>query len=76
MVSLILTIQAFSKFDLVGGLDTIQNEDCHEMKSLSLQFHFAVSVLTTTLLNASNYYTQRLSAPTREEVNKFHAQNI
>ena len=35
--------------------------------------HLAINVLSTILLSASNYCIQCLSSPTRQEVNKAHA---
>ena len=41
---------------------------------MSLWLHFVINVLCTALLSASNYCMQCLSAPTRQDIDKAHAQ--
>jgi hypothetical protein len=75
LINLVLTIWAWTKFDVNEGIGTIHQGNCDRTKSLSLWLHLAVNVLGTALLSASNYCMQCLSAPTRQVIDKAHAQN-
>ncbi len=75
LINMILTIWAWAKFDVNGGIGTIHQGNCNQTKSLSLWLHLAINVLGTALLSASNYCMQCLSAPTRQDIDKAHAQN-
>jgi len=48
--------------------------DCGRAEKVNTAIHFVINVLSTILLSASNYGMQCLSGPTREEVDKAHAQ--
>ncbi|KAL0261300.1 hypothetical protein SLS55_004997 [Diplodia seriata] len=48
--------------------------DCKEVKRLGVWIHLAINVLSSLVLGGSNYCLQCLSAPTREEVDKAHAE--
>jgi hypothetical protein len=48
--------------------------DCETVRKLNVGIHFLINVLSTILLGASNYSMQCMSAPTRSEVNRWHAQ--
>ncbi|KAI9782505.1 MAG: hypothetical protein M1839_004991 [Geoglossum umbratile] len=70
----ILTIWALVKFSVdKDGLGTIYEGKCHRVRTMNLRLHVAISVLSTTLLSASNYCMQTLSAPTRAEVDRAHS---
>jgi hypothetical protein len=75
LINLVLTIWAWTKFDVNEGIGTIHQGNCDRTKSLSLWLHLAINVLGTALLSASNYCMQCLSAPTRQDTDKAHAQN-
>lgn len=75
-INLALTIWASKTFGVSGGFGTIQRGNCDQTKKLSLWLHFAINVLSTALLGASNYCMQCLSSPTRQDIDKAHAQNI
>ena len=74
IVNIVLTVWASVKFDLSSFIGTIQHGKCDQTKQLGLWLHFAINVLSTLLLSASNYCMQCLSAPTREEINKAHGE--
>lgn len=57
-----------------GSIGIIRDGDCRDAKKLSLWLHFAINVFSTMLLGASNYCMQCLSCPTRQDINKAHAQ--
>jgi hypothetical protein len=48
--------------------------DCDRIETLNTGLHVFINVLSTILLSGSNYCMQCLSAPTRKEVDKAHAQ--
>ncbi|KAL8685755.1 MAG: hypothetical protein Q9218_007560 [Villophora microphyllina] len=76
LVNLILTIWASVKYGIDGDLGTVHEGSCHKTKNMSLWLHFAINVLGTALLSASNYCMQCLSSPTRKEVDRAHNRNI
>ncbi|PYI08291.1 hypothetical protein BO78DRAFT_74851 [Aspergillus sclerotiicarbonarius CBS 121057] len=47
---------------------------CALTKRWNLAIHLIINVLSTAILAASNYCMQSLVAPSREEVDKYHAQ--
>jgi hypothetical protein len=49
--------------------------DCDRVETLNTGIHVLINVLSTILLSGSNYCMQCLSAPTRREVDKAHAQS-
>ena len=75
LINSILTLWASKSFGVNAGAGTIQHGDCHQTKNLSLWLHLAINVLSTALLSASNYTMQCLSSPTRQDIDKAHAQN-
>lgn len=74
-VNLALTIWASKNFGVSGGVGTIQSGNCQQTKTLSIWLHLVINVLSTALLSASNYCMQCLSSPTRQDIDKAHAQN-
>ena len=76
VLNIIITSWAVSKFGLSGQIGTIHTDDCAKIKRTGLWLHIAINILSTMLLGASNYYMQCLSSPTRQEVDKAHAQRI
>lgn len=74
ILNVVITAWAAISFGLSGGIGTIHRDDCARIKSTGLWLHIAINVLSTMLLGASNYYMQCLCSPTRQEVDKAHAQ--
>ena len=72
LINVIATISASAKYGTPNGIGTLQDGKCDKAKKVSLWLHFVINALSTTLLAASNYCMQCLSAPTREEVDKAH----
>lgn len=68
MLNVVLTVIAYTKYGLSGGLGTLQEGSCQSTKKLSLWLHVAINILSTLLLGASNYCMQCLVSPTRVEV--------
>ena len=73
--NLALTIWA-STFGVKNGTATIKLGNCSDIKTWDLWFHLGINVLSSTLLSASNYTMQCLSAPVREEIDKAHRERI
>lgn len=74
-LNIALTVWA-STFGLKDGVATIKEGKCSDIKSWDLWLHLGINVLSTTLLAASNYTMQCLSAPVREEIDKGHRERI
>lgn len=55
----------------VGG--AIFEGSCGKAKEFSLWLHLAINVLSTVLLASGNYAQQMLTAPTRKEIDRAHA---
>ena len=48
--------------------------DCHDVERTNTWVHLAINAVSAVLLSASNYCMQCLSAPTRKQVDKAHAE--
>ncbi|OGM43322.1 hypothetical protein ABOM_008718 [Aspergillus bombycis] len=56
------------------NLGIMQESDCDHIHSLDSRLHYALNVIATVLVGASNYNMQCLTAPTRRQVDQAHAQ--
>ncbi|KAB8207648.1 hypothetical protein BDV34DRAFT_223209 [Aspergillus parasiticus] len=56
------------------NLGLIQESDCDHIHSVDSRLHYALNVVATVLVSASNYNMQCLTSPTRAEVDQAHAQ--
>lgn len=74
LFNITLTIVASARNGDNSGLATIQEGSCSESEQLDLWLHLLINALSTGLLAASNYCMQCISAPTREDIDKAHAQ--
>jgi hypothetical protein len=70
-----LTVWAFIRFGSTNGVGTLYEGNCNIVNSWSLWLHILINVLSSALLGASNYTMQILSAPTRRECDRAHANN-
>jgi hypothetical protein len=70
-----LTVWAFIRFGSTNGIGTLYEGNCDIVNSWSLWLHILINVLSSALLGASNYTMQILSAPTRRECDRAHANN-
>ena len=73
LINIVVTICASVTAGVTSGIGTLQHGDCSLTKEMSLWLYFAINVLSTMLLGASNYCMQFLSSPTREGVDTAHA---
>ncbi|EMC93071.1 hypothetical protein BAUCODRAFT_96576 [Baudoinia panamericana UAMH 10762] len=67
-----VTIYGPIKYGASRGFGEIYTGDCSTAANLNSGLHFAINILSTLLLGASNYCAQILSAPTRKEVMDAH----
>ena len=56
------------------GITTVYTGSCAKIRDVSAYIHLAINVLSSLLLAASNRCMQSLVAPTREEIDRAHAQ--
>lgn len=76
LFNVILTVVVVSKTKLSdSGVAVIKDGDCSTTKRLNTLLHLLINLLSTLLLCASNYCVQCLSAPTRRDIDKAHAQH-
>ena len=73
LINLICTIWVIQKFPVEDNIGVVFRGDCARSASLTSWIHIAINLLSSILLAGSNYTMQRLSAPTREDVDKAHA---
>ena len=72
IINLTITIWGSARYKTTGG--TLSEGDCGRIKNLNRVLHILINFLSTILLSGSNYCMQCLSAPTRIEVDKAHAE--
>jgi hypothetical protein len=58
-----------------GSTRVLYDGDCKKTKKFNTIAHIIINTLSSILLCASNYGMQCMSAPTREEVDKAHAES-
>lgn len=59
-----------------AGRQILFEGDCHTAAKLNTVIHIIINALSTILLSASNFCMQYLSAPTRKEVDRAHANGL
>lgn len=71
VTNLIITIVC----SVYGGQrnQTLYVGDCEKTQQINTGLHVLINLLSTTLLSASNYCMQCLSAPTRDDIDVAHA---
>ncbi|KAE8356321.1 hypothetical protein BDV28DRAFT_165265 [Aspergillus coremiiformis] len=55
------------------NLGIMQESSCKHIRSVDSKLHYALNVIASVLVGASNYNMQCLTAPTRDEVDRAHA---
>lgn len=76
LINVITLIVAVLTNKVVDGIIAFEQGDCTATKRLSVGLHLLINLLGTTLLGASNYCMQCVSAPTRNDIDKAHRQRI
>ncbi|KAL4875254.1 hypothetical protein BJY04DRAFT_224224 [Aspergillus karnatakaensis] len=72
LLNLILVLYASLRHS-EHGKSVLYSGSCARVKELSTGMHVLINMLSTTLLSASNFAMQCLSAPTRQDVDRAHA---
>ena len=75
LINIIFVVVIPAVYGAQSGLTTIQEGSCSKSKHLDTWLHLLINILSTVLLSASNYCMQCLCAPTRDDIDKAHAQN-
>jgi hypothetical protein len=77
LINVILTVVLYVKSaepEGVGRLYRIMSTNsCKAMEQQVSFYHLGINILSTVVLAASGYFTQLLSSPTREELDRLHA---
>lgn len=74
LVNVVVAIAFVAHYGVKDGLVVLYEGDCSRVSNINLGIHLAINGLGTLLLASSNYCMQVLSAPTRKEVDRAHAQ--
>jgi hypothetical protein len=75
-INVAATAYAMTKSSQNAGNDSprsLYTGDCEQVRKLNVGIHFLINVLSCIPLGASNYSMQCMSAPTRSEVDRWHA---
>jgi len=56
----------------IDGIATFRVGDCTLTERLDFSIHLLINILSTSLVGASNYCMQCVSAPTRKDIDKAH----
>ena len=72
--NLIILIVVVARYQLEDGVATVWTGDCGRAAGTVTALHFLINILSSLLLAASNFSMQCLSAPTRAEVDRAHAE--
>jgi hypothetical protein len=67
-------VWAKERYGIKDDRGAIQRGDCKTAKRANLWLQLLINVLSTTLLAGSNAFIQAFSSPTREEIDRAHAQ--
>lgn len=70
-----LTLFAASNYAQTNGVGVIYEGSCSVTKKLDTWLHLLINLLSTGMLMASNYCMQLQAAPSRENIDRAHANN-
>ena len=73
LINVLWTCISARVYGTQDGIGTIFMGDCGRSQLLNVYLHVAINILSTLLLGTSNYCMQLVSAPTREEIDRAHA---
>jgi len=76
LLNIVVTIFVTVRFGISNGVATLYTGDCTTISRVDSGLHIAINFLSTAFLSASNYVMQILNAPTRKQVNDFHARGV
>ena len=73
LVNLIFLVVAIVTVGQDNGIGTLYKGDCDTVKRWDTIIHLILNLLGVAILAASNFTVQCISSPTREELDKAHA---
>lgn len=76
IANIIIMVDMTVSYEKMDGFPVVYRGTCESAQLLNTIWHFAINGLSTTVLAASNYSMQLLSAPTRRNVDRAHGQGI
>lgn len=76
VLNLSFTLWTLSQKEIENQLGTLHEGRCDTVRSLNTAAHLVINIFSTIILASSNYCMQCLSAPTRAEIDKQHAQGM
>lgn len=74
LINISVLVWAMQNFQFHYGVAEVFAGDCHKVERINTWVHLGINALSTMLLSGSNYCMQILSAPTRKEIDRAHAQ--
>ncbi|MCJ1268780.1 hypothetical protein MMC22_008668 [Lobaria immixta] len=74
VLNLSFTLWTLSRGGIENQRGILHDGDCDEVRKLNIVAHLIINIFSTVILASSNYCMQCLSAPTRAEIDKEHAQ--
>ncbi|KAG2413845.1 hypothetical protein HFD88_003034 [Aspergillus terreus] len=72
-INIFTTVWATVRYDIKGDTGTVFQGNCSKANQLNASFHFAINLLSTAVLGASNFCMQILASPTRGDVDHAHS---
>ncbi|MCJ1462005.1 hypothetical protein MMC07_000605 [Pseudocyphellaria aurata] len=76
VVNLSFTLWTISRSEITNNRGILYDGHCDEVRRLDVVAHVMINIFSTVILASSNYCMQCLSAPTRAEIDKAHAQGV
>ena len=76
LLNIAMAAWALYHVGLGNGLVVIYRGSCKKMENINRWVHLCINLLASLLLGASNYVMQRLSAPTRKDVDNAHQKHV
>jgi hypothetical protein len=73
VVHISLIIWVYASLKPKDGVGQVHEGDCSQIEQWTQWIHFLINLLGSLMLAASNYCMQRLSAPTRPDIDRAHA---
>ena len=76
LLNIAMAAWALHHVGLGNGLVVIYHGSCKKMENINRWVHLCINLFASLLLGASNYVMQRLSAPTRKDVDNAHQKHV
>ncbi|CZT07158.1 uncharacterized protein RCO7_09704 [Rhynchosporium graminicola] len=76
LINIILLIWAMAGHGVEDGYGLLHTGSCKQAQTISTTLHVLINLLSTVLLGVSNYTMQCLNSPTRDDVDRAHAEKM